>query len=152
MNAMAETDPVVLFGPLGGDHVSIKVLRRAHPDATDNWDANWLISPVQIRVGGFDATIDRAMLRSDELLDFRIGLEALYRLEPGEAHLHSLEGWLDLTVVLDSGGHLAIEGEATDHLSRLSFRLGELDQSDMPEPLSALREVERRYPVLGRPS
>lgn len=93
----------VLIGGRGGDHVLIRVLGRVHPDAHDFWDANWLMTPVEVVAGDFLASIG-ASLRAEEIHEFRSGLTRVYESPQGEATLQSMEGWLSLRVSIDGPG------------------------------------------------
>jgi hypothetical protein len=57
--------PEVLIGDRGGDHVLIRVLGRVHPDAHDFWDANWLMTPVEVVAGDFRASIEASLRGRD---------------------------------------------------------------------------------------
>lgn len=41
----------VLIGGAESDHVRIRVVGREIPSATDYWDGNWLVTPIELRVG-----------------------------------------------------------------------------------------------------
>ncbi|MFF5111523.1 hypothetical protein [Streptosporangium sp. NPDC000509] len=134
------------------DHVLIRVLGRMHPGCTDFWDGNWLISPIHAQVGGFAAELDAA-LRTEELRDFRVALERVYTEVGGSATLSSLEHWIELTVECHPTGSLSIAGTVTDHpgmRNTLHFEIEGLDQTDIPELVSALVALEKRFPVLKR--
>ena len=142
-----------MVGSRGGDAVEIRVSGREFPDATDYWDANWLVAPVDVVVGGFRASI-RAQLRAEELARFRSGLERLYETLEGEALLESIEEWITLRVVCLPTGQLDVEGDVTDSPgigNRLTFAIDGLDQTYLPPAIAALREIESRYPVIGAP-
>jgi hypothetical protein len=69
--------PQVVIGPDNGDHLTIQILGRLHPGASDFWDGNWLATPVRVVAGGFRAEVGAA-LRCEELGQFREALEKLY--------------------------------------------------------------------------
>ncbi len=145
--------PSVVIGDPDGDHISVSVLSRMHEGADDYWDGNWLISPIELVVGCFRATIG-AGLRAEELKKLREGLEQLNATLKGEAQLESLEGWISLRVVVDRRGGIVIIGRAVDRpggKNELSFEIGGLDQSYLQGIIAALREVEVLFPVVGAP-
>lgn len=146
--------PEVLLGRSDGDHVRIRVLGRMH-DATDYWDGNWLVTPIDARLTGFSATVG-AGLRAEELQAFRDELRRMHETLSGEAGLTSMEEWLELRLSVESGGRIAVTGELSDQVgsrsaNSLRFELDDLDQSDLPAILDGLDEVLAAYPVLGTP-
>ncbi|WAL66480.1 hypothetical protein ORV05_01255 [Amycolatopsis cynarae] len=141
----------VVIGSASGDRVAIEVLGRLHSGATDFWDGNWLLSPIEVAAGGFTGKIP-ASLRADELLSFREELEKAYEGFGGVARLDSMEEWLSLTVRVKRSGHVEIDGVAKDRISsgnRLSFHIADLDQTDLPALIDALAAIEAEFPVLG---
>ncbi|WP_020644706.1 WapI family immunity protein [Amycolatopsis balhimycina] len=143
----------VTIGSKTGDRVVITVVGRMHIGATDFWDGNWLFSPVDVAVGGFTARVP-AGLRAEELRGFREELSKAYDDFGGVARLKSMEDWLDLTVTVAKSGQVEVEGLAIDGHgtgNKLSFRVGDLDQSELPGILDALSAIEAEYPVVGKP-
>ena len=135
------------------DHLRIRVLGRMH-DATDYWDGNWLVTPIDARFGGFTASVG-AGLRAEEFRSFRDGLRQVNDTLTGAAVLESMEEWLELRLSAGSRGHLLVSGTLTDQVGRrpnsLRFSIGDLDQSDLPVILDALDEVLAAFPVIGKP-
>ncbi len=103
----------VVIGYPNREQICIKVLGRMHPGCVDFWDGNWLVSPTKVSIGGFTGEV-AAGLRTDELRDFRVELEGLYRDLEGVARFKTLEGWLEIEVVARHGGHLAVAGNVMD--------------------------------------
>ena len=86
---------------------------------------------------------------------FREGLESIDEHLDGEAVLASLDGWITLSVHCDGAGSLSITGVVNDNPgvgNELKFSLDGIDQTYLPPIISALREVEARYPVRSQPS
>ena len=141
----------VTIGDPGADHVTITASGRMHPGADDYWDGNWLISPISVAAGSFAGTV-RARLRAEELVRFRTELEALYDTLTGEAHLNSLEGWIDLTAHGDGQGGIEVCCNLNDQPglgNELSLSLT-VDQTYLPEIVSALLTIESSFPILGQ--
>lgn len=131
------------------DRLVITVRGRMHPQATDYWDANWLVTPIDLHVGGFKGRINAA-LRTSELAAFRSGLATLYEALEGEAHLESIEDWLTMTLVGDGAGHIAVSGAARDqpgigNTLHFSFTI---DQTYLPPVIEQLAEIDREFPVV----
>jgi hypothetical protein len=122
------TSPRIELGPEGGDHLSLRVLRRLHPRATDDVDAGWLVCPAHVHVGGFSGDV-AISLRVEELHRFGEALRALRAGTRRTAVLESVEQWIDLAVAREADGSLTATGHLADEPdtgSRLRFRLGGL--------------------------
>ncbi|MDQ7807416.1 hypothetical protein Q5425_27075 [Amycolatopsis sp. A133] len=95
-----------------------------------------------------------AGLRAEELRAFREELAKAHDEFGGVARLNSMEDWLDLIVTVTGSGEVKVDGLTIDGHgagNKLSFRVGDFDQSDLPEILDALSAIEAEYPVVGRP-
>lgn len=117
--------PRLVLGSTEADHLSIVVLGRAHPGATDYWDGNWIRSTLEVRAGGFTAHVT-ADLRAEELHRFAEGLHSINDNLIGSAVLQSMEEWITLSIKCDPNGALEVSGEVTDEPgvgNRLSFEL-----------------------------
>jgi hypothetical protein len=149
-----DREPDLLFGHLSGDHVAIWILGRPHADATDYWDANWLVTPMSVRAGAFRASVP-ATLRVDELQRLRLGLVAIDRLVAREATLESLEDWIRLRISMAPIGAIGISGEVVDQPgtgNRLRFDLAsDTHLADVRQWIAQLDKIEREYPVVGDP-
>lgn len=142
----------VTFGTASGDRVTISVLGRMHA-ATDYWDGNWLITPVEIHVGGFVGRLS-AGLRADEIHQFRMDLQRIYRSLHGSARLSSMEDWLDLSITVTGSGQFEVKGVARDQPgagNELHFQIADLDQSHALILIDELLALEQLHPVIGRP-
>jgi hypothetical protein len=120
-------------------------------DATDFWDGNWLVSPIELQAGGIRASV-AAGLRAEELVEFRKQFEVMTESLAGSATIESMEGWLKLEVVLDGSGRLGISGEVRDEPgvgNTATFTIDDLDQTDLESVIRGLRAIEAAYPVLG---
>ena len=141
------------MGSNDAEHLTIVVLGREHAGADDYWDGNWVIASISIAVGGFTGTV-RASLRMDELHRFNEGLKFINQNLFGAAVLESMEHWISLTVKAESRGRIEISGELSDGAGAgnvLSFDLAEVDQTYLPGWISDLDDIEKAYPVIGRP-
>jgi len=141
------------MGSNDAEHLTIVVLGREHAGADDYWDGNWVIATISIAVGGFTGTV-RASLRMDELHRFNEGLKFINQNLFGAAVLESMEHWISLTVKAESRGRIEISGELSDGAGAgnvLSFDLAEVDQTYLPGWISDLDDIEKAFPVIGRP-
>jgi hypothetical protein len=60
-----------------------------------------------------------------------------------------MEDWLELTVTVAKSGKVAVEGPAIDGHgtgNKLSFRIGNLDQSELPAILNTLSAIDAEFP------
>jgi hypothetical protein len=65
-----------------------------------------------------------------------------------------METWLTLLVRVTPTGTLDVRGTAVDQPgvgNELRFQIDALHQNDLPAIVTALREVEASYPVIGAP-
>jgi len=141
----------LLVGTRDSDHLSVEILGRVHPDATDFWDANWLKARVSVRAGAFHGAFE-ADLRSDELEPFAAQLEAL-GADQGVARLESSEGWVALKLANDQRGRLQATCEVRDDpTGGGSLRFGVVaDPAQRLDLLDALRSILEAFPVIGDP-
>jgi hypothetical protein len=150
VSMVSQPAPIIIGSPTRG--LTIAVQRRSHAGCTDYWDGNWLSTNISVFIGGFRGRVD-ADLRAEELVAFRDQLRAVYESLSGRAEFHTMEGWLGLQVLADKTGHLRVTGDLLDEPgigNRLSFSL-DLDQTYLPNVLSALDEITRAFPVIGTP-
>jgi hypothetical protein len=138
------------MGSTDAEHLSIAVLGREHAGANDAWDGNWVIATISLTVGGFTGSV-RASLRMDEIHRFNEGLKFLNQNLFGAAVLESMEHWISLA---GSRGQSEISGELSDGAGAgnvLSFDLAEVDQTYLARWISDLDDIEKAFPVVGRP-
>ena len=135
-----------LIGFPHGDRVTIRVIRREYSQLDeDDWDADWVATPIAVRAGAFRADVDAA-IRADRLRAFRVGLQDLYASLRGEARLES-EDWVDLRVVWAGSDGMFVEGELLDGGNRLCFRIDGFDQTHLPELIRSLERLEAALPA-----
>jgi hypothetical protein len=145
------------FGHETTSYISVEVLSRARPDATDYWDGNWLNSVVEVAAGPWRGSY-RASLRADEFAELHNQLQVLYEDTGSQpAQFNSMEPWLQFSVERsDRLGHLRVAGRAQaepffDSHNVLHFAL-ELDQTYLPRVLDELEQVLNEFPVIGSPT
>jgi len=140
----------VIIGNPVTEHVQIEVAQRAHPRSDNYWDSNWLNSAIHISSGGFTGRTS-ACLRADEFKSFLEELEALNKTLEGTAKYTSLEEWIEMEIVGDGKGHLVARGYIIDRHcepNTLNFWI-DFDQTYLPQTLDGLRQLLKKYPVLG---
>lgn len=127
-----------------GVGLTITVCGRQHPEHHDFWDGNWLISPIEVRLGGLTAVV-HANLRANELDEFRDQLRRLCETGGGTAVFASLEDWLDLAVHADETVHGEVRTDPAMG-ANVAFRF---DGADLPAALADLDACVAEHPVLG---
>jgi hypothetical protein len=138
------------LGASSGEHVTVEVVARLLPNATDFWDGNWLDGRVEVRAGGFTGAY-RASFRTTDFAEFAAGLGELYERLTGSTRFDTMEKQLQIDIEGDGRGHFLARCAATDVAgvgNRLQFDLG-FDQTQIPGILSELAALCREYPVLG---
>jgi len=138
---------------VGSEHsqfVRADIREYAFPDRDDDADGNWLTVGLEIHVEPLGGSYD-ALWRTEFVAPFRRQLESLYRSLEGDATFRpDWEGSLALDLHGDGIGHISVKGEACPDAAIgpwLRFQLPDIDQTYLPDMISALTEVESAFPV-----
>ncbi len=140
-------DPDISLGTL-----KLWVYARQFPEATDYWDANWLLATAHC--GGQGASVDvyGAFLHTSELKRWLNEVESLHRSLSGQAELATMEPELKVQLTAGERGHVCAKVEITpNHLSQEHRFHLELDQSYLPTLAWQLRQVLKAFPIVGTP-
>ena len=142
----------LLIGSRDADHLSIRVVGRERPSDADRWDGNWVIAQLDLRAGGFRASV-RANLRAEELHRLNEGLKFMRENLFGSAVLASMEDWIELTITWEESGGITITGQLSDAPggNSLAFELPSKDQTYLDQWMAELDAIAHEYPVVGRP-
>ena len=138
----------VVIGAGAAERVEIAVLGPAAPESDEPFDAGWLAVEVEVAAGVFAGRF-AASFRGDDFVAFRDALRRLHASLDGEARFETLEAQLDLRLVGNGRGGVALEGvarhpiEGTNEL-RFSFLL---DQTQLTQPLRQLEQVISSFRV-----
>lgn len=142
------------LGSSDTEHLTISVIGRAHPDADDYWDGNWVACAISIVVRELSATLD-ATLRTDELARFRESLLNLDRDQSGLAVLTTMEQWITLEVRPSPPGQVGVRGELrtahADSRIGLAFELPLQDRTAVGGWVSQLDGILTQFPVIATP-
>jgi len=139
--------PRLDLGPESGDHLSVRVLHRLHRRPVDEREAEWLVCPVHVHVGGFSGDVAitlgvRELSRfGDALRDVRSGTRRA-------AVLESDAGWIDVTVAREADGSLTATGQLADEPgagSRLRFRIAGLEAGSLDAWVDACTSAVAAY-------
>jgi hypothetical protein len=92
------------LGASNREHLIVCPSWRAHPEAIDYWDGNWVHATIEIAAGGFRGKLE-ARLRAEELVGFRDQIRPLQEKLGRGARLETMEGWLSVDIKGDGKGH-----------------------------------------------
>jgi hypothetical protein len=125
---------LIVIGKTGSEHVSIIVTDR--PDSE-----GWMTATLEVSAGAWGGACG-AWFHQGELRQFASEIEKLYDSLTGTAVLDPLEPYLELNLTGDGKGHVLVSGQAQDHPGAiLKFRF-ELDQTELPAIVAALRTAD----------
>jgi hypothetical protein len=132
------------------DFLEIKFHRRTAANAQDYWNANWLHCTVTFSAGQHRRQSEW-QLRNEDLARFLSELEDL-NARIGEAHLHTLDDWLDVRIIHDEKGHIVARCQVQEDPSGGHFAECQLplELKDIPSLATQIREVLKRFPVIAR--
>jgi len=133
----------LLFGERGSDHVLVRVLGKAFPEAILEFDRDQLQCEIEISAGPFQGGYQALWMRS-RLLAFRDSLTALYASLDGSVELIPEYGTsLRLTIGAELGGHVVIDCNAVPDSAWgpwLRFQI-RTDQTYLPDVITSLNEI-----------
>jgi hypothetical protein len=135
----------------GDELLTITLLGRSHPSATDFWDGNWVSAAVEVQVGGFRGSVG-GHLRTDELAAFHDQFARLQESLRGTAEFATMEGWLSIRVEGNGRGHLVFRCVLRDEPgvgNTLDCTLA-TDQTFTRATLAELAAAVQTFPVVGR--
>src|SRR5688572_3782594 len=89
----------------GQDSIKIEPLGLAHPDATGDWDKNWIQSRVTVKGGAFRGQFNCYLMTTDFEL-FKRQLKPLYDSLQGQAEFKTLEDQIGIICTGDGLGHI----------------------------------------------
>lgn len=135
----------------GGDFLTIKLLGRSHPGASDYWDRNWVRAAVEVAAGGFRGSVG-GDLRAEELAQFHNQLVRLQQSLRGTAEFETLERWLSIRVTGDGMGHMEFRCNIRDQPgtgNMLDCTLA-TDQTFTRSTVRELSAAVQAFPVIGK--
>ena len=131
--------------------IRIAVLRKSHPDATDNWDKNWVDAKVEVKAGAF-AGVYYAQFRTIDFQFFRKELRLIYDNLNGHAKFEDIEHYLNINMKGDGVGHFDTNCTANynpgPNVITLRFDL-HLDQTQIMPIVHQLDRIIKKFPVIG---
>ncbi|WP_029480811.1 hypothetical protein [Deinococcus marmoris] len=141
-------DAQFTLGPL-----SLNVHAYQFQDATDYWDANWVIVTAEVNLHGQSWVRARGpFLMTAELARFRDELRMVYDCLDAEAGLWTIEPELKVRIEAKATGAIVVEIELTpDHMTQEHHFYLELDQTYLPLAITQLSSILNQFPVRGQP-
>ena len=133
--------------------LSIWILDRAFPQATNGWDEEWLSVRASMRGTGSSVTTEGVILMTTDFKRFRDQLANLHATLTGDASLSGYEPNLKVSLTVNERGVVPGRVEITsDHLTeRHRFEI-QIDQSYLPALIASCDSILERFPVIGRPA
>jgi hypothetical protein len=126
--------------------LSIWILQRQFPDATDNWDGNWLNIIVHCSNLGASVTVSGSILRLEEIKEWSQAIEVMDRELKGTAQLLTIEPNLAITLECNQRGQITAKCQITpDQLTQTHEFIFEIDQSYLKGIVSQCRKVLQTY-------
>lgn len=92
--------------------------------------------------------------RAVEIESFRTQVAQMRDTLRGEATLESMEEWVRLKMTIDRTGHVTVKGTVREQPgtgNTLSFRIDELDQTDLGPLVAPLDAALFAFPIVGPP-
>jgi hypothetical protein len=130
----------------------ISVLGWQFPEATDDWDSNWLRISATYAGSGSRVELSGSLLDTVSFARFAEELASMQVTLAGSATLASVEPNLELVLrFFDRLGHIeaALEMTADNMVERHSFKF-RIDQSDLPQLIRQLEALRAAFPVRGQ--
>lgn len=134
-----------------GNIIQIEVFGYERPDASDEYDSNWLRARCSVTVAEFSAVLSLALVTHD-FARFTDELEQAVQLLTGRATFSTVEAGLAIEIKFTTGGHAEIFGSVRSQrslvpdVSVLSFSF-ETDQSFLAHTVRELKAIVSRFPV-----
>lgn len=131
--------------------LSVWCLGRPHADCPEAWDRDVIEAVARVEAPGAMVELRGDWLRGTELAAFAEGIAAVHRDLRGSARLACLEIGLAVTLEVSRLGHVAVRVAITpDQFTQShTFSFFDLDQTDLPALLAALRALLRRFPPIS---
>lgn len=131
-----------------GGLLAIDVLGYENPSATNDSDANWLISSIMVAVGPFCAKLD-AVLTTHDFVHFERDLASMLRALAGKAEFQTDEESLCFAVHMGPQGVAMVNGIVqfigeTRASMEFSFPT---DQTYLDRARCSLSDITKRFPV-----
>jgi hypothetical protein len=128
--------------------VSIWVLGRQFPEASDFWDGNWLDVVVHCSEHGAAVTVSGSLLHLGEIEQWMQELEKMNRCLKGSAKLPAIEPNLSLSFDINERGQIKATCHITpDHLKQSHQFTFDMDQSYLNGIISQCRKVLGEYGI-----
>jgi hypothetical protein len=125
---------------------------RQFPDATDEWDGNWLRVTAHCGVFGASVWVSGAILMVTDIAGWAKQCDALAEFSDQTAELEPLEP--ELSILIEKGdnlGHFLFCVQITpDRLRQKHSFVFEIDQTVLREIAKKCRSMVSAYPIKGR--
>lgn len=134
---------------LGIAGLAVWILDREFESAEDYWDGNWLLVLAECRASGAVVQATGAILHLSQIRKWLNQLKPLYDQLTGKAVLGGYEPNLAAAIELNDGRGTVVVDITPDHLTQHHQFVFPIDQSHLPELISALERLLDQYPMRG---
>lgn len=129
---------------------SLWVIGRQFPDATEFWDANWLVVEARVEASGATVTARGPFVFATEIDRFCSGLKTMDQTLSGTARLDCMEPTLDVTLTCSPLGQASAAIALTpDHVTQLHKFTFDFDQTYLRPVLQDCLSILKRFPIKG---
>ena len=119
-------------------------------DVDDYWDGNWLNATAVCSENGATVLVRGAFIRTNEIQDWRYGVDKLLASLEGEAKLECMEPEIAVTLRAKSSGAVEMEVQITpDQLAQEHRFTFAIDQSYLKPLSSQCVRLLNAFPVRG---
>jgi hypothetical protein len=134
-----------------GNFIRLTPVKISYPDATTDWDKNWIDAKIEVKAGPFTGAYS-AQFRTTDLQYFRKGLAIIYDDLNGCAIFEELEGYLKINIKGDGIGHFEADCIACNNpgygVITLNFEL-HFDQTQIMPMIRQLDVIMASFPMVG---
>jgi hypothetical protein len=134
-----------------GNFIRLTPIKISYPDATGDWDRNWVDARIEIKAGAFTGEYV-AQFRAIDFQYFRKGLTLVYDNLSGVSTFEDIERYLNIEIKGDGIGHFEASCIACDkpgHMANtLEFEL-HFDQTQIMPMVRQLDSMLNSFPVVG---
>jgi hypothetical protein len=134
-----------------GNFIRLTSVKVRYPDATTDWDKNWIDVKIEVKAGPFTGAYSAQILTVD-FKAFRKGLATIYDNLNGHAIFEDIEGYLKINIEGDGIGHFGADCIACNKPGcgaiTLNFEL-HFDQTQIMPMIRQLDAIMASFPMVG---
>jgi hypothetical protein len=136
----------IRIGSEGADFFRLSIRERQFPEAADYWNANFLVSDLEISAGAFRGAFG-AVIRNEDLERFLRQLRLLYERASGGASLE-VSDWLSLDILAEGHSQMKVWCQVDDGHNNLEGRWA-FERAGLLTIIEQIETVCSVYPVVA---